>query len=175
MVPVAVGDVAGKGRGQDERVILPHRAHDIAEDAIVSPLLMGFVNGFGEAVIGDGGEELLGAGILIGQQQLVGADQPQRIVAFAGHGILAAFAAGEGHDGRARTDAARFVSEHAAVLVVGMGDDEHEAAPGVELAQCLRQAVGAAIFRESLSVRAKRRSACATEQPAPKRLNRSRR
>lgn len=149
---VTVGDVAGEGGGKDQRAPGAHGADDIAKDAIVPPLLVGLIDGLRESVIGDGGEELLGAGVLIGEQQLIGADEAERVVALAGHRILAAFAAGEGHDGGARADAARFVSQHAAVFVVGVGDDEHEAAPRVELAKSLGEAVGASIFGQSLRI-----------------------
>ena len=56
--------------------------------------------------------------------------------------VLAAFAAVEGEDGDARAQAAGEIGEHAAVFVVGVGDDEHERGAGVELAEHLREAEG---------------------------------
>ncbi len=149
---MTIGDVAGEGGCQNERVIHADGADDVAEDAVVAPELERFLFGLGKAVVGDGGEVLFGAGVLIGQQQLVGADEAERVIALAGHGVLAAFAAGEGHDGGAGAHAARLEGHHAAVFVVGMGNGEHEAGPGVELAQSLRQARGAAIFGKRLRI-----------------------
>ena len=78
--------------------------------------------------------------------KLVGADEAQRIVGFAGHGILAAFAAGEGEQRAAHAEAARKISEQGAVFVVGVGDDHHHAGSGGKPAEGLLQRGRAAVF-----------------------------
>lgn len=63
---------------------------------------------------------------------------------------MAAFAAGEGDDRGADAEAAGEPGEHAAVFVIGVGDDEHDAAPGAEALEILDEGNCAAIFCEGL-------------------------
>jgi hypothetical protein len=58
--------------------------------------------------------------------------RPRASYAVGGHGVLAAFAAGEGEQRAAHAEAAREISEQRAVFVVGVGDDHHQAGGGGE-------------------------------------------
>ena len=138
MLAVAVRHVADEGGGDDERADDADGADGIVEDAFVGPLLEGLFLGFGEAEVDLGAEELGDAGVAVVGEELLGADQAERIFEVAGHEVLAAFAAGEGEVGDAGAKAARVEGEHAAVLVVGMGDDVEDGGAGVELAQELQ-------------------------------------
>ena len=72
-----------------------HGEHRVVEHAVVAPLGEGFFLGFREAVVGLSAPQLLRTVIFVGLQQLVGADEAQRVVALGRHGVQAAFAAGE--------------------------------------------------------------------------------
>ena len=67
-----------------------------------------------------------------------------------GHQVLAAFAAVEREHGDACALAAGEVGEHAAVFVVGVGDDEHEGGAGAELAEELLEGGRAVIDGQSV-------------------------
>jgi len=82
--------------------------------------------------------------------QFLGTDEAEGVVEVGGHEILAAFAAVESEHGDARALAAGEISEQAAVLVVGMGDDEHEGSAGAELAEKLLECGGAVIDGEGV-------------------------
>ena len=64
VVAVAVGDVAGEDRGDDERAGEADLADDVVEDAVVAPGLEGFFEGLGEAVVGYAGEGLVDAEVV---------------------------------------------------------------------------------------------------------------
>ncbi len=107
--------------------------HGVVEDAVVAPLLEGLFLRLGEAEVDFGAPELLGAVVLVGVEEFVGAEDAEGVVEFAGHGVLAAFAAGEREERGADAQAAREIGEQGAVFVVGVGDDHHQAGGGAEL------------------------------------------
>ncbi len=134
MLAVAVGDVADEGGGDDEGADDADGADGVVEDAVVGPLGEGFFLGLGEAEVDFGAEELGDAGVAVVGEELLGADEAERVFEVAGDVVLAAFAAGEGEVGDAGAEAAGVEGEHAAVFVVGMRDDVEDGGAGVELA-----------------------------------------
>ena len=95
MLAVAVGDAADKGGDDDLRALAADGQHGVVEHAVVAPLREGFLLSFGEAEVRLSAPKLLCAVEFVGLEQLVGADEPERVVAVDGHGVLAAFAASE--------------------------------------------------------------------------------
>ena len=91
--------------------------------------------------------------VAVGGEELLGADEAEGVVEVGGHEVLATFAAGEGKHGDACALAAGEVGKQAAVLVVGVGDDEHERGAGAELAEELLQGGGAVIDGETVGER----------------------
>jgi hypothetical protein len=142
VLSVAVGDVANPGAGEHQRAEDANGADDIVEDALVGPFAEGFGLGFAEAEVDFGAEHLGDAGVAVVGEQLLGAEQAEGVFEVAGHGVLAAFAAGEGEVGDAGAEAAGVEGEHAAVLVVGVGDDVEDGGAGLELAEELLEAEG---------------------------------
>ena len=67
-------------------------------------------------------------------------EEAEGVFKVSGDGVLAAFAAGEGDVGDAGSEAAGVEGHHAAVFVVGVGDDVHDGGAGVELAEDLLEA-----------------------------------
>jgi hypothetical protein len=64
-----------------------------------------------------------------------------------GHDVLTTLAAIQREQGDASALATGLIGEHAAIFVVGVGDDHHEAGAGVKLAQRLLERGGAAVNR----------------------------
>ena len=106
--------------------------HGVVEDAIMAPLLEGFFLRLGKAEVDFGAPELLGAVVLVGFEEFVGAEDAERVVSFGGHGVLAAFAASQREERGADAEATREISEQGAIFIVGMSDDHHDAGGGVE-------------------------------------------
>jgi hypothetical protein len=153
VLAVAIGDASDKDGGEDQGTIEADGADDIIEDAIVSPDGEGLIQGFGKAEVGDAGEILIDAVAAAGGQELLGTHQGELIPKVVGHDVLSTLAPIQGEQGHTRALAARFVGEHAAILVIGMSDDQHETGAGAELAQRLLQRRGAAIYAQRLVVR----------------------
>ena len=145
MLAVAVGDAADEDGGEDQRTIEADGAYDVVEDAFVSPDGEGFFEGLGEAEVGDAGEVLIDSVAAVGSQELLGAHQRELIPQVIGHDVLAALAAVQGEQSHARALATGFIGEHAAILVVGVGDDHHDAGAGAKLAQRLLERGRAAV------------------------------
>ena len=139
-----------KTAGDDQRAVEADGADCVVEDAVVGPLGEGLFFGFGEAEVDLGAEELVDGHVAVGGEEFLGADEAEGVVEVGGHEVLAAFAAVEGEDGDARALAAGEVGQHAAVLVVGVGDDEHEGGAGAELAQELLECGSAVIEGEGV-------------------------
>ncbi len=150
MVAVAVGGAADEDGGEDERAVEADGADGVVEDAFVGPLGEGFFPGFGEAEVDDGAEELVGAGVAVFAEELLGANEAEGVVEVGGHEVLAAFAAVEGEHGDAGAEAAGLEGEEAAVFVVGVGDDEHHGGAGAELEEELLEGGGAVIDGEGV-------------------------
>jgi len=148
MLAVAVGGFAHEDGRDDERAIEADGADGVVEDAVVGPLGEGFFFRFREAEIDFGTEELVDAHGAVGGEEFLGADEAEGILEVGGHEVLAAFAAVEGEGGDARALAAGEVREHAVILVVGVGDDEHEGGAGAKLAEELLEGRGAVIDGE---------------------------
>ena len=146
VVAVAVGDAADKGGDDDLRALAADGEDGVVEDAVVAPAGKGFFLSFGEAEVDLGAPELLCAVEFVGLEEFVGADEAEGVVAVGGHGVLAAFAAGEGEQGAADAEAAGESCEQRAVLVVGVGDDHHQAGGGGEALEGLLEGGGAAVF-----------------------------
>ena len=140
MLAVAVSDAANEGGGDDERAVEADGADGVVEHAVVGPLGEGFGLGFGEAEVDLGAEHLVDAGVAVVGEELLSAEEAEGVFEVAGHGVLAAFAAGEGEVGDAGAEAAGVEGEHAAVFVVGVGDDVEDGGAGVELAEKLLEA-----------------------------------
>ncbi len=101
------------------------------------PLLERFVLGLRETEVDFRAEELVDAGVAIFGQQLLRADQAERVVEVARHQVLPAFAAGERQHRHARTHSARFVRQQPAVFVIRMRHNQHHRRPRPQLAQQL--------------------------------------
>src|SRR5262245_27032206 len=112
------------------------------------PLVEGLVRRLGKTEIGDVAEALLHAVILVCLEKLQGAQDSKLVRAFGPELVLSAFAAGNGKQGYLSALAARFQREHAAIFVVGMGGDLHQAGGGLELGEKLGQVQRAAVFRQ---------------------------
>ena len=152
VLAVAVGDAADKDGGEDQGTIEADGADDVVENAVVSPDGERFVEGLGEAEVRDAGKVLIDSVAAAGGQQLLCAHQGELIPEIIGHDVLATLAAIEGEQGHARALAAGFIGEHAAILVVGVGDDHHEAGAGGKLAQRLLQRGRATVNPQRLVV-----------------------
>jgi hypothetical protein len=163
MMAVSIGDAAEESRGHHQRPVHADHAHCVIKDAVVTPLLQCFFHGLRKTVITDPAKVLRNATAAIPRirvQQFIGARQAERLIALAGHGILAALAARQRHHRGAGPDSARFIGEHAAVFIVGMRDDGHHARPGMQFLQRLPQRRRAAILRERLAgIRGERKMA----------------
>ena len=116
------------------------------------PISKGFFLRFREAEVGFSAPQLLGAEVLVGLEQFVGAHEAHRVVGVGGHGVLAAFAAGEGEERDTCAQAAREVGEQRAIFIVRMSDDEHHAGGGSERLESLLELGLAAVFREGKRV-----------------------
>ncbi len=147
-----IGDAADKGRRNHQGTIHSHRAHRVIEHALMSPLLKGLFNRLRKAVVGNPSPILFDAVILIRLQELVGANQPQSIVGVARHHVLPALAAGQRHHRSPHPIASRLIGQHAAVFIIGMGDNRHHARPGMQPLQFLPKAVRSTVFCERLSI-----------------------
>jgi len=112
----------------------------------VAPAGEGFLLRFGKAEVDFRAPELLGAVVLAGLEELVGADEAEGVVGVGGHGVLTAFAAGEREEGAADPEAAGKIGEQGAVFVVGVGDDHYEAGGGGEALEGLLEGGGATVF-----------------------------
>ena len=161
VLAVAVGDAADPSACQDEGTVEADGADDVVEDALVGPLGECLFLGLGEAEVDFGAEELVDAGVAVAGEQLLGAEEAESVFEVAGDGVLSAFASSEGEVGDAGSEAAGVESHHAAVFIVGMGDDVHDGGAGVELAEELLEAKGAFVDGEFAA--RERRRAFATE------------
>jgi len=148
VLAVAVGDAADPGARQNQGPVEADGADYVVEDALVGPLGEGLFLGFGEAEVDFGAEELVDAGVTIGGEQLLGAEEAEGVFEVAGDSVLAAFAAGEREVGDAGAEAAGVEGHHAAVFVVGVGDDVEDGGAGVELAEELLEAEGTLVDGE---------------------------
>ena len=146
MVSVSVGDAADEGGDNDLGALAADCEDSVVKDAVVAPFCEGFLLCFGEAEVDLGAPVLLDAVILIGLEEFVGADEAEGVVRVGGHGVLAAFAAGEGEQRGADAEAAGDISEQRAVFVVGVGDDDHEAGGGGEALEGLLEGGCSAVF-----------------------------
>ena len=152
VLAVAVRDAADEGGGDDEGADEADGADGVVEDAVVGPLGEGFGLGFGEAEVDLRAEELVDAGVAVVGEELLGAEEAEGVFKIAGHGVLAAFAAGEGEVGDAGAQATGVEGEHAAVFVVGVGDDVEDRGAGGELAEELGETGGAGVDGELAAV-----------------------
>ena len=148
VLAVAVGDASDPGAGEHEWPVEAYGADYVVEDAFVGPLGERFGFGFGEAEVDFGAEELVDAGIAVVGEKLLGAEEAEGVFEVAGHGVLAAFAAGQRQVSHAGAEASGVEGQHAAVFVVGVGDDVEEGGAGVELAEELGEALRALVDGE---------------------------
>jgi len=146
VVAVSVGNAADEGGDDDLGALAADGEDGIVEDAVVAPAGEGFFLCFGEAEVDFGAPELPCAVVFVGFEELVGADEAEGVVAVGGHGVLAAFAAGESEEGAADAEAAGEISEQSAVFIVRVGDDHHEAGGGGEALERLVKSGLAAVF-----------------------------
>ncbi len=152
VLAVAVRYVADEGGRDDEGAVDADGADGVVEDAVVGPLGEGFFFSFGEAEVDLGAEHLVDADVAVVGEELLGADEAERVFEVGGDEVLAAFAAGEGEVGDTGAEAAGVEGQHAAVLVVGVGDDVEDGGAGVETAKELGEAEGVAVDGELVTV-----------------------
>ena len=153
VLAVAVGDAANEDGGEDQGAIEADGANDVVEDALVSPDGQGFLEGLGETEISDAGEVLIDSVAAAGSQKLLGAHQRELIPEVIGHDVLPTLAPGQREQSHACALATGLIGEHAAILVVGMGNDHHDASAGGKLAQRLLERSRATIDPQRLIVR----------------------
>jgi hypothetical protein len=132
VVTVAVAHSADEGGEDYLRPLAAHRQYGVVEHALVAPAGKGLLLSFGEAEVHLRAPKLPDAVELVGLQQLVGANQSQRVAVGGGDFILPALAAVQGEQRRARAQATAEVGQQRAVLVVRMRHDHHRAGGGLQ-------------------------------------------
>jgi hypothetical protein len=132
VVAVSVGGGAGEDRDDDVGPVAADDPDDVAEDAVVAPLLHGFGGRLAEAEIDGASEELLGAIDLARGEEFLGANDAEGGALFGADEVLAALAASEREIGGAHVASAGEVGEHAGAFVVGVGGDHEDAAELIE-------------------------------------------
>ena len=93
--------------------------------------------GLREPIVDHASPVLVDAVIASGSQQLFGSHQSQAVEIVRRHHVGAAFAAIQRQQRHPRALAARFVGQHAAVLIVGVRGDHDQAGARVQLLQAL--------------------------------------
>ena len=118
---------------------------------LAAPLLERFVEALREPVVDHRREVLLvDAVVLVGGQQFVGADQPERVEQLRADRVVAALAAIERQQRHARAVAAAQLRQDAAVLVIRMRRDVHHAGRGLEFLDLLPCAGRAGVLGDRL-------------------------
>src|SRR5229473_2612526 len=133
MMTVAVVFSAGEARDKHVRAEGADYADDIGEgDVVASPFLESFFGGLRVSEVGDAGEALFDSVVFVGGEEFESAQGAEF--------VLSALAASQSEEQRLYAFAAGFEGEGAAVFVVGMSDDHHQAAGGLQFAELLFQA-----------------------------------
>ena len=149
MMPVSICHAANKNRANHHGPVETHGAHRVVEHTLVTPLRERLLHRLREAVVGDAAPVLLiDTVVFIGAQQLIGPDQSQGVVVGGGHGVLAALAARQREQRCTHAKPTAFVGQHAAVFIVRVGDDHHQAGRGIQPLQALVESRRAAILRQ---------------------------
>jgi len=107
----------------------------VGEDALVLPFVEGFFASLGKAVVDGASPILVDAVITAGREKLLGANQAKGVVHIGRHGVLAALAAIQRQQHSAHTRSASLEGQHAAVLIVGMSGNHHQAGAGLQRVQ----------------------------------------
>src|SRR5581483_7390501 len=98
----------------------------------------------------DAGPVLVDAVIAAGGEEFFGSHEAQGIEVVRRHHVRAAFAAVEREQRDARALTARFVGEHAAVLVVGVRGEHDQTGPGMKFFETLPKSGRTAIYTDFL-------------------------
>ena len=148
MLAVAVGDAANKSRNDHLWPFTPDSQHSIVEYAFMSPALERLLLSFGKSEVHLSAPELYYTVIFVSLQQLISANDSQRIVGVGRHGVLPAFAAIQRQQRGARAQPATQISQQRAVFIVRMRHNHHHAGRGSQPPQRLFQSRSAAILRQ---------------------------
>ena len=122
----------------------------LERDIVPAPFLKGFFGILRVAEIRDPAEALLHSVIAIGRGQLQRAQHAQHVEQIAADFVLAAFAAGESHQKRRDSFAARLERQHASIFVIGMRRGLHQAGRGLQPNQHLLQSGCAGVGRQRI-------------------------
>ncbi len=151
---MAVALVALEPCNDHERALGTDHPDDVAEDVVDPPLLDGLVETFGEAVVDHRAEILaVDSVVAVGEQQFLGANQPQRIEQLRAEGIVARLAASERQQRDLRALTPTEHRQHAAVLVVRVRGRVQHAGRRAQLQQLLPGAGGPLIRHRVLPAR----------------------
>ena len=137
---VTVGGRSAPPRIDHERPEHANHAHHVAEDLALVPARGGFVAPLREAEVECAREELLAAVQTTGLQQLLGADDAERIEQLAADDVLPALAAIERQIRDARVIAAGCARQKRRVFIVGMRAGVQHAGRRLQSLQQLHQA-----------------------------------
>ena len=117
----------------------PDVTHEVAEDLLPPPLLERFLLAERVAKVHRAREVLLGAIEAMRRQELLGAEDAQRVEELGANLVLSAVAARRRHERHPRPDVARVERQRGVVLVVGVRGHVRDHADGRELPQGQRQ------------------------------------
>src|SRR5207249_3634455 len=138
MMPVAIGWRSAEARVNDERPEHADHAHEVAERVAFAPLHRGFRARLREAVVEGVTEELLRAVETPCLQELLGADDTERVKQLAADDVLPALASIQRDVRNSRMVAARRPRNECRVLVVWMRAGMKHACGGLQALQNLR-------------------------------------
>ena len=144
VLPVPVARRAAEDRHDDLRTEPADHPHDILQDRVAGPVAPRFLQRLGVPEVVGAGEELAGAVQPAGGQQLLAAEQPERLAELGSDEILPPLAAVEREVRRLRAHAAHQHGEQLGVLVVGVRPDHEHPLVVPEHAQLVGERDGAA-------------------------------
>ena len=135
VLAVAAGAVVAEDREDDLRLEAPDDAHGVGEQDLLGPLAEGLGERPGVTEIEGAGEELPRTVDAARRQQLLRAENSQRLAEIGSDQVLPAFAARQREVGRLATELARHQRQRRSVFVVGVGADDQQAAMRLELGE----------------------------------------
>ena len=150
VIAVTIARAAHEHRRDHQRPHHAHHAHHVGEHAVVRPAGDGFGLGLRKAVVDHARPVLIDAVVAAGLQQFHRADQAERVEIVVGHHVGPTLAAVESEQRDARPPAARFVGEHAPILIVGVRGDHDQAGARVQFLEALPERGRAPIRRDLL-------------------------
>jgi hypothetical protein len=164
VLSVPVAGSAGEDGDDHVRPEGAHHRHHILENRVARPVTEGLLGALGEAEVVGAGEELPPAVDAPGGEQLLGADDAERLPQLVADQVLPPVAAGEREVGRLDAAAARQPGDEVGVLVVRVRGDHQHPRGGAELLDPLAQCGRAALLREGGARRGDEQQGCKREE-----------